>query len=74
MLKQFGESGKIEFWNKEHSRSDLKGVYIIFVGVNSKDVVKGVIRDAHKKGTLCDIVDAQGNSDFLYLLFSEMGS
>lgn len=57
MLKQFGKSGKIEFWNKEHSISDLKGVYIVFVGVNSKDVVKRVIRDAHKKGTPCDVVD-----------------
>ncbi|MBW1971659.1 MAG: NAD(P)-dependent oxidoreductase [Deltaproteobacteria bacterium] len=56
-LLHFGKAGKIELRQKKYSVDDLKGAFIVFVAIGSKDIVKKIIEDAHARGALCNVVD-----------------
>jgi siroheme synthase-like protein len=66
VVRQWAESGQIEWLAKSFEPSDLNEVFLAVVATSSREVNANVFQEARLRKVLCNVVDDPEHCDFYY--------
>jgi precorrin-2 dehydrogenase/sirohydrochlorin ferrochelatase len=72
-LRALLRAGKIYFHEKEYTKADLKGAFLVVAATDSESVNEKVAKDAHKLKILVNVVDKIELCDFLVPAVTRVG-
>jgi precorrin-2 dehydrogenase / sirohydrochlorin ferrochelatase len=65
-VREWAQKGKLQLNLRAFSPEDLDGAFLAVVATSSRTLNEYIYREAHLRGTLCNVVDVPDLCDFFY--------